>query len=135
MKPVRFFPLAVAICSLTFLPVRAAISISSLYTFTNAPNSGEYPYWPLVQAADGNFYGTTTYGGIYGGGTVFRLTTNGTVTFPVSFSGSNGANPLAGLTAGRDGNLYGTTASRHGVPDDHQRRAVNAGLLQWRKRQ
>ncbi len=111
MKPVRFFPLAVAICSLTFLPVRAAISISSLYTFTNAPNSGEYPYWPLVQAADGNFYGTTTYGGIYGGGTVFRLTTNGTVTFPVSFSGSNGANPLAGLTAGRDGNLYGTTAA------------------------
>jgi uncharacterized repeat protein (TIGR03803 family) len=111
MKPVRFLPLAVAICSLTCLPVRAAISISSLYTFTSATNSGEYPYWPLVQTTDGNFYGVTYGGGAFGYGTVFRMTTNGTVTFLVSFNGSDGAYPLGGLTAGRDGNLYGTTAS------------------------
>ena len=41
-------------------------------------------------------------------GTIFQVTTNGTLTTLVSFSGTNGVNPNA-LTLGNDGNLYGTT--------------------------
>ena len=43
-------------------------------------------------------------------GTVFKVTTNGTLTTLVSFNGTNGAYPHAGLTLGNDGNFYGTTS-------------------------
>src|ERR1019366_2584164 len=59
---------------------------------------------------DGNFYGTTAYGG-GGQGTAFMLTTNGALTSLVSFNSTNGATPYAGLTPGIDGNFYGTTYS------------------------
>ena len=63
----------------------------------------------LVPAGDGGFYGTTFYGGDNDGGTVFQVTTNGSLTTLVSFATTNGANPIAGLTPGGDGNFYGTT--------------------------
>jgi uncharacterized repeat protein (TIGR03803 family) len=110
MKLIRFLTLAVAICWLALLPAHATLTLSQLYSFTSATTSGESPYWPLVQAGDGNFYGTTYQGGVSGYGTVFRMTPGGTVTFPVSFNGSDGGYPYAGLTLGQDGNLYGTTA-------------------------
>ena len=110
MKLIRFLTLAVAICWLALLPAHATLTLSQLYSFTSSTASGEYPYWPLVQARDGNFYGTTELGGASGIGTVFRMTPNGTVTFPVSFNGGNGGYPFGGLTLGGDGNLYGTTA-------------------------
>ena len=44
-------------------------------------------------------------------GTVFKVTTNGTLTTLVSFNCTNGANPHAALTLGNDGNFYGTTAN------------------------
>jgi len=78
-----------------------------LYCF-HGPD-GANPCAALVQATDGNFYGTTEYGGAYGFGTVFRLTINGVLTTLVSFNSTNGANPVAGLVQARDGNLYGVT--------------------------
>jgi uncharacterized repeat protein (TIGR03803 family) len=78
------------------------------------------PQAGLKLGSDGNFYGTSAFGGIradnYGlcGGfeeTVFRVTTNGTLTTLVSCIRLNGANPHGALTLGRDGNLYGTTPS------------------------
>ncbi len=42
-------------------------------------------------------------------GTAFKLTTNGTLTTLVSFSGANGSIPLSALTQGNDGNFYGAT--------------------------
>jgi uncharacterized repeat protein (TIGR03803 family) len=71
----------------------------------------------LVQGSDGNFYGATTYGGSLftngngnGYGTVFKISTNGTLATLYSFTGSNdGSWPVAGLVQGKDGNLYGTT--------------------------
>jgi uncharacterized repeat protein (TIGR03803 family) len=39
----------------------------------------------LVQGSDGNFYGTTTYGGAKGRGTVFQVTPAGVLTTLVSF--------------------------------------------------
>jgi len=79
--------------------------------------------WGLVQGADGNFYGTTWSRGanmnpnvcIYetGCGSVFRVTPKGTLTTIYSFCAqancADGAYPYAGLIAGTDGNLYGTT--------------------------
>jgi uncharacterized repeat protein (TIGR03803 family) len=80
--------------------------LDTLYAFGGA--DGGWPNGPLVQGADGSFYGTTEYGGANNFGTVFRMTTNGFSTL-VSFASWNGANPQAGLVLGSDGNLYGTT--------------------------
>lgn len=72
------------------------------------------PYEPrcaLLQASDGNFYGTTAFGGDYNEGTLFRLTPSGALTILHNFSGASidGALPQSGLAQASDGNLYGTT--------------------------
>ena len=72
-------------------------------------SSQGYPSGALMLGADGNFYGTTTEGGIYGDGTIFSLTTNGAVTNLYSFEGADGSFPGAALIQGRDGSFYGTT--------------------------
>jgi uncharacterized repeat protein (TIGR03803 family) len=64
----------------------------------------------LMHGSDGNFYGTTQYGGTnYGYGSVFVITTNGTLTSLHSFNYSDGSDPQAALAQGSDGNFYGTT--------------------------
>ena len=68
------------------------------------------PTTSLIQATDGNFYGTTPDGGS-GFGTVFRMTPSGTVTVLHDFAGgTDGADPEASLIQATDGNFYGTTA-------------------------
>ena len=69
----------------------------------------EYPSAPLLETSNGNFYGTTAYGGESGMGTVFKVTTNGVLTVLFSFNGTNGSHPVTGLVTGNDGNFYGTT--------------------------
>jgi uncharacterized repeat protein (TIGR03803 family) len=84
-------------------------AFTPLYAFTRGHDGG-IPYAGLVQASDGNFYGTTIEGGTNGDGTVFRITTNGIFTPLWSFTGgSDGTEPYAGLVQASDGNLYGTT--------------------------
>jgi uncharacterized repeat protein (TIGR03803 family) len=70
---------------------------------------GSKPYARLVQATDGNFYGTTYQGGA-GAGTVFKITPGGTLTTLHSFNQSDGTGPF-GLVQATDGNFYGTTYS------------------------
>ncbi len=73
---------------------------------------GATPIGPLVQAADGNIYGTTQVGGRHGEGTIFKINgTTGLFTTVYSFGATptDGQQPLSGLTQGTDGNLYGTT--------------------------
>jgi uncharacterized repeat protein (TIGR03803 family) len=83
-------------------------NLTTLVSF--AVTNGSYPQAALTLGSDGNFYGTTTEGGnILGFGTVFKVTTNGDLTTLVSFAGTNGSGPVAGLTLGSDGNFYGTT--------------------------
>ena len=62
----------------------------------------------LVQATNGNFYGTTVSSGTYGFGTVFEITTSGTLTTLHSFDGTDGIEPEAGLVQATNGNFYGT---------------------------
>jgi uncharacterized repeat protein (TIGR03803 family) len=89
-----------------------------LVTFKGGTN-GSAPENQLVQAADGNFYGKTLGYGIYGWGTIYRVTvngTNGSLTSLISFDGTNGSElygpPIidnGAMVQGRDGNLYGMT--------------------------
>lgn len=84
----------------------------------NATNAGgASPNAPLVLAG-GMFYGTTAAGGAAAAGTVFALSTNGSVfsvlhdfSAPDTVAGTNtdGALPAAGLILGGD-TLYGTAA-------------------------
>jgi uncharacterized repeat protein (TIGR03803 family) len=85
-------------------------SLTNLWAFTGG-SDGKTPYGGLVQANDGNFYGTTLYGGTHGYGDVFQITPAGNLSSIHSFSGSDGAYPLSALMLGSDGNLYGTTYS------------------------
>ena len=82
-----------------------------LYLFGASPSDG---WWPsgLMQATDGNFYGTTNAGGAHDAGTFFKLTPAGVETVLYSFgaSPSDGVTPSTPILAS-DGNFYGTTAS------------------------
>jgi uncharacterized repeat protein (TIGR03803 family) len=79
----------------------------TLHIFNGA--DGWAPLGGLVQAGDGNFYGTTVVGGAYNQGTVFKITPTGVLTTLHSFSGPDGGGPEGGLVQASDGNFYGTT--------------------------
>ena len=87
-------------------------TVTTLHTFTNGLDGG-FSTAPLIQASDGNFYGTTSAGGEFDQGTVFKMTPGGVVTTLHAFGSSptDGANPMAGLVEGSDGILYGTTSA------------------------
>jgi len=96
----------------TVFKITPAGKLTTLYSFcaqTNCPDGDEPYYAGLMQAIDGNFYGTTYAGGAYGSGTVFEITPAGTLTTLHSFSGTDGENPFGTLVQGTDGNAYGTT--------------------------
>jgi uncharacterized repeat protein (TIGR03803 family) len=89
-----------------------AQTFTTLVTFDGL--NGNTPYnVSLVQGLDGNFYGTTFFGGANNEGTVFKVTPSGTVTTVYSFCSqtncTDGSYPYAGLVLGTDGNFYGTT--------------------------
>jgi uncharacterized repeat protein (TIGR03803 family) len=86
-----------------------------LYNFKGG-SDGDTPVGGLIADKSGNLYGTTSGGGGVadcdgsGCGTVFKLKPDGTKTVLHAFTGgSDGANPEAGLTADKAGNLYGVT--------------------------
>ena len=70
---------------------------------------GGDPSSVLTQGIDGRFYGTTEYGGAFGNGTVFSLSTNGLLETLSLFSLIDGAQPSGTLAQGNDGIFYGTT--------------------------
>jgi uncharacterized repeat protein (TIGR03803 family) len=90
-------------------------SFSGMVNFNSA--DGVLPQAPLVLNSNGNYYGTTEYGGIYGNGTMYEITGSGTETVLYSFAGfsgvsggHDGSNPGVGqLVLGSDGDYYGTT--------------------------
>jgi len=90
-----------------------------VYSFAGGTADGSDPAAGLLQASDGNFYGTTNQGGSSGDGTVFMITPAGVETIVYSFAGgaTDGAAPSASLIQGTDGKLYGTTSS--GGPNNY----------------
>jgi uncharacterized repeat protein (TIGR03803 family) len=95
--------------------------LTTLHSFAGEPTDGAEPDAGLVQATNGDLYGTTyaggttVEGGTIGGGTVFKITPGGTPTTLHSFCSQSdecpdGAEPDAGLVQAANGNLYGTTS-------------------------
>jgi uncharacterized repeat protein (TIGR03803 family) len=90
-------------------------ALSVVYSFCAEVNctDGELPLAGLVLATDGNLYGTTEYGGVYGFGTLFRVSPGGAFMSLYSFCPEagceQGSNPVAALVQGTNGDLYGTT--------------------------
>ena len=94
-------------------------ALTTLYSFCSLPKCADgYGPGQLMQAVDGNFYGTTIEFGAYSYGTVFRITPAGALTTLQSFNGDNGGYPKGGLTQGVNGELYGTTSSGGTMNDE-----------------
>jgi uncharacterized repeat protein (TIGR03803 family) len=99
-------------CGVFLLWATAAVALpaqtfTTLHSFNGTDGSNSQA--ALVQATNGNFYGTTEKGGANGHGTVFKITASGTLATLHSFDNTDGANPVAGLVQGTDGDFYGTT--------------------------
>jgi uncharacterized repeat protein (TIGR03803 family) len=103
-------------CGTIFRITRQGL-LTTLYSFSGS--DGANPGAALVEANDGNFYGTTFAGGAHGScvdsilvgcGTTFKMSPAGIVTTLHSFDQTDGANPFGALIQGTDGNLYGTTS-------------------------
>jgi len=131
LAPLKLLLLWATVLILPPFGVQAAAVLTTLDSFgtiqdTNGNSiDGSYPSAALVQGSNGYPYGTTGYGGPYGYadygpsgyGSVFKISTNGTLTTLYSFGSvqdTNG-NALDGelptaLVQGRDGNFYGTTS-------------------------
>jgi uncharacterized repeat protein (TIGR03803 family) len=96
----------------TVFKITLSGTLTTLYSFCSQSNctDGYSPVTGLVQATDGNFYGTTQYGPSgYIFGTVFKITPSGVLTTLHSFTGgTDGGGTVAGLIQASDGNLYGT---------------------------
>ncbi|HTS34864.1 MAG TPA: choice-of-anchor tandem repeat GloVer-containing protein [Candidatus Solibacter sp.] len=95
----------------TVFKINAAGKLTTLYSFCQQSGctDGQTPYGALVQATDGNFYGTTLLGGSIANGTVFRINRAGTLTTIHSLDGADGTEPWAGLIQATNGSFYGTT--------------------------
>ena len=99
----------------TIFRVTPTGKLTILYRFCSQSGcaDGGSPWGRLIQASDGNLYGTTFGGGSKGYGTVYRITLSGQLTTLYSFCSeshcTDGAYPL--VVEGTDGNLYGITFS------------------------
>jgi uncharacterized repeat protein (TIGR03803 family) len=101
----------------TVFKITPAGVLTTLYTFDGTAGYG--PNTALVQGTDGNFYGTTAFGGNRNCGsppscgTIFKITPTGTLTTLYRFCSQtncpDGFDPNA-LVQGTDGSFYGTTA-------------------------
>jgi uncharacterized repeat protein (TIGR03803 family) len=80
---------------------------SNVFNFNGT--NGSKPTGELIEFADGNFYGTTTFGGNNNLGTIFRITSGGVLTTITSLNLLTGTAPQGGLCKASDGNLYRTT--------------------------
>lgn len=100
----------------TTVTVTPPAGISFIYKFGAVPAAGGQPAVALMQASDGNFYGTAQAGGnpgcTVGCGTIFKITPAGVATGMHAFAATptDGARPESALIQGKDGALYGTTA-------------------------
>jgi uncharacterized repeat protein (TIGR03803 family)/YD repeat-containing protein len=79
---------------------------NNLHAFNGS--DGANPFAGLLQATDGNFYGTNYQGGTTDQGNIFRVAPDGTLTILHSFNGTDGLKPNE-LIQAKDGNFYGTT--------------------------
>jgi uncharacterized repeat protein (TIGR03803 family) len=95
-----------------FSLAKSGAGFQLLHSFSSTTNSLRKPQGALIQGSNGFLYGTTSAGGADGFGGVFKLNTNGSgyqVLHEFSASGGDCRAPVAGVTFGPDGMLYGVT--------------------------
>jgi uncharacterized repeat protein (TIGR03803 family) len=86
----------------------AAQTYTVLHDFTGGVD-GAFPH-QMTLGSDGNFYGTSTWGGANGQGNIYRMDPSGAFTVLYSFvGGTEGSEPEGPVFRDTDGNLYGTT--------------------------
>ena len=83
-------------------------ALTTLHSF-GGPDGNQPSASALIQATDGNFYGTTQVGGAFNNGTIYRISPAGKLTTIHSFATLEGTHPRAGLVQATNGDLYGTT--------------------------
>lgn len=97
-----------------------SFALTTIHSFPVQDGCAPEPTAGLVQATNGNLYGTTTCGGVNGSGTVYKITPAGVLTTIYNFCGApscgvgqptdaDGFAPVAGLIQATNGDLYGTT--------------------------
>jgi uncharacterized repeat protein (TIGR03803 family) len=110
-------PALTALLAVGLLPCGAQ-TFNTLVNFMGDINNSPDQPMALIQGRDGNFYGTSTFGGKFSFsdvefGTVFKMTPAGEASLLHTFYQSqqllDGTLPYAGLVQGTDGNFYGTT--------------------------
>jgi uncharacterized repeat protein (TIGR03803 family) len=96
----------------TIFKLTSSGTFITLYSFCSQANcaDGGSSNAELIQANDGNLYGTASSGGAYNVGTLFKITVDGAFTKLHDFNTTDGAYPVAALLQATDGKLYGTTA-------------------------
>lgn len=120
LHPRSFFAALLVLCAVP--EVRGQV-YEKVYSFTDAlaaaPNRGSNQSGELLMASDGYLYGTTGGGGVYGGGTIFKVSLSGVLTTLVDFNfatnNTQGRFPKGTLVEGADGLFYGVT-THGGVP-------------------
>ncbi len=99
-------------CGTVFQIVMPAGTLNTLLSFDGT--DGQEPLGSLIQATDGNLYGTTESGGANSAGTIFKISTTGTFTSLYNFCSksqcTDGGGPFGGLAQDTSGNFYGTTS-------------------------
>jgi len=95
----------------TIFQITPSGTFKKIYDFCSQANcaDGSNPGAELIQATDGNLYGTTVSGGTQYFGTIFQITPDGVLTTLHSFNNTDGNAPNA-LVQFTDGNFYGSTA-------------------------
>lgn len=86
-------------------------TFEELYAFSGVDGSFPERQMRLVEGPDGALYGTTSEGGLFGLGTVFRFQPPNSLTTLYSFSGDNGALPMGSVVPLADGRVCGVTYS------------------------
>jgi uncharacterized repeat protein (TIGR03803 family) len=104
--------IALLLCALS-ASVLSAQTLTVLHSFDGT--DGSNPWGGLVQAANGDFYGTTSGGGANSQGTIFKITPGGVFSTVYNFCSqggmacTDGEQPRMGLLLDSNGYLYGTT--------------------------
>lgn len=118
----RMLPLLVVVA--TTLTQAQTYKYSTLYSFTNNGTDPTFPQAPVILDNAGNIYGTSSTGGNFNFGTVFKLSKTGKLTVLYSFQGTpDGQTPTAAVVRDAAGNLYGTT-SGGGTPPNEKSNCV-----------
>lgn len=93
----------------TVFQVTSSGTETVLHSFPAFSTDGYYPSAALIRDAHGNLFGTTDYGGTFGGGTVFKISASGIETILYNFTGQKDGGSPNSLVEDANGVLYGTT--------------------------